>query len=299
MNTQIVYSIISSNNDSYLDQAILSVLSLKLYNPTALVIIVCDTATKMSLVGYRSKILEYITNILVVDIPNRFRGIQQSRYLKTNLRKFIEGDFLYIDTDTVICSTLKEVDKITADVAMCADLNEELKLKDQNTINRCNQAGFHDMENKPYFNSGVMFVRDTPTAHKFYEEWHKQWQYSVSNGINLDQPSLNYTNSSMGEVVAQLPDEWNCQIYFNGWKCLPKAKILHYAGGGDKEVLKKLYSEIKMGNSSDKLLHYISNPKTRLYAYLTSQDNKLIPTILVYLHVHCNWLYNLIARIHG
>lgn len=296
---KIVYSIVSSKDDFYLEQLLLSVKSLLYYNFNIDIIVVCDKDTNDGFVGSRAKILNTVAKIIVVDVPTTYSKIQKSRYIKTNLREVVEGDFLFIDTDTVICGSLMGIDRISADIAMCADLNEGIKLTDSNTINRCRQAGFPDMGNKPYFNSGVMFVRDTPMAHKFYEGWHKQWLFSVANGVPQDQPSMNFTNSSMGNVVTQLPDEWNCQIYFNGWDCLPKAKILHYAGGGEKELLKKLYSEVKSGNSSDKLLYYISNPKTRLYAYLTGQDNQLIPSILVYLHVHCNWLYNLIARIHG
>lgn len=299
MISKIVYSIVSSKDDYYLEQLLLSIKSLCYYNINVEIIVACDKETKDSFIGSRAVISDYASEIIIVDVPTNYVKVQKSRYIKTKLRKIVKGDYLFIDTDTIVCGSLNKVDNIEADVAMCADLNDGLNLTDLNTINRCEQAGFRDMANKQYFNSGVIFVRDTPIAHKFYEEWYKQWQYSVSNGVNLDQPALNYTNSSMGEIIAQLPDEWNCQIYFNGWKCLPKSKILHYAGGGDKELLKKLYSEVKSGNSSDKLLYYISNPKTRLYAYLTSQDNKLIPSILVYLHVHCNWLYNLIARIHG
>lgn len=297
MQTKIVYSLISNDKDCYLDQLLLSVQSLRYYNPHTEVIVVCDASTELSLVGYRAQLRDMVNDIKVIDIPAEYNNMQRSRYLKTNLRKFIKGDYLFIDTDTIICSSLKSIDKIKGDIALATDLNSSLPLYEPYAIERCKQCGFDDMTGKPYFNSGVMLVRDTPRTHRLYDLWYEHWREAVSRGINLDQPSLNYSNNEMGNVITHLHDGWNCQIYFEGWGCLPQAKILHYAGGGKSDVMECLYAIVRThGVEHPMLLEYIRHPRTKFYTYLTSQSKAFISQLLLRLYVHASWLYKLIVK---
>lgn len=96
------------------------------------------------------------------------------------MRKFVKGDYLFIDTDTIICDSLEEIDNIDADIALVADCNGNLLLDDQSVVDRCHIAGFANMRNQPYFNSGVMLVHDTPVSHNLYKEWYIQWQHSLN-----------------------------------------------------------------------------------------------------------------------
>lgn len=51
MKTKIVYVLVSDEKDLYLEQAWLSVYSLRLHNPTAYVVVLMDDNTERSLVG--------------------------------------------------------------------------------------------------------------------------------------------------------------------------------------------------------------------------------------------------------
>lgn len=300
MNTQIIYSIISSEQDHYLEQLILSIYSLRMHNPKVYVVVVTDNSTVSTFTGWRSCIKEMINHLQVIPIPKEYNQMQRSRYLKTNLRKFIKGNYLFIDTDTIICGSLEEIDNIDADMALVADCNGNLLLDEQSVVDRCHIAGFNNMNNQPYFNSGVMFVRDTIAAHKLYTEWFTQWQHSLNKGVSLDQPSMNYANIQVGKLIKELSGIWNCQIFFKGWMFLPKAKIIHYAGGGSQEKLQDLYRLVRNNGVQNKtIIKLISYPKTKLYGYLTNQLCNRKTMILLYLYIYHNKIYSLILRNYG
>ena len=226
--------------------------------------------------------------------------MQASRFLKTNLRKLVDGDYLFIDTDTIICDKLDSIDQIDADIALVADCNRNLMLDESAVVERCKNAGFTNIEGQPYFNSGVMFVRDTPTSHEFYEEWYRQWLYSSNKGIYLDQPSMNYSNIQLGYPIKELSGVWNCQIYFNGWNFLSRSKILHYAGGGKQERFDLLYANVRENGLENKYMKdFFYRPRIRLYAYLTNILSNKKAMLVLYLHVYFNWFTKSFFTVYG
>ena len=300
MKTKIVYTIISTEADIYLEQLMISVYSLLRNNSAVNVFIVTNRETFDSLTGWRASIKKMVSDIIVVDIPEGYNKMQCSRYLKTNLRKFIQGDYLFIDTDTIICGSLASIDDINVDIALCADCNAELLLNDVRTIERCKEAGFNQMGGVPYFNSGVMYVRESKISHDFYKEWYESWKFSSTNGIYLDQPSMNYVNNKMGQCIKELSGRWNCQIFFQGWNCLYQANIIHYAGGGKKDSLQRLYQKVrKEGVDNVEIRALISDPKIKFYAYLTQQLDNRKSMLLLWCYVKCHWLYKLLFREYG
>ena len=78
-----------------------------------------------------------------------------------------------------------------------------------------------------YFNGGVLWVRDTESNHKFFDDWHNNWLHSRSKGIKTDMPALALANYQNNFSIQELDGVWNCQIWF-GANYLPKAKIIHY-----------------------------------------------------------------------
>ena len=117
MQTKIIYTLVSENSDYYLEQALISVYSLRKHNPEATVELVVDKDTAATLVEKRSKIKEYVTSIVEIDVPREYDKKRRSRFLKTNLRQLVKGDYLFIDCDTVICGKLDEIDAFDGDLA--------------------------------------------------------------------------------------------------------------------------------------------------------------------------------------
>ncbi len=277
MRTKIVYALISDCSDYYWEQALISVYSLRLYNPDAVVELVVDTLTATTLDGKRAEIKKYVSRIIIVEIPDIYTQIQRSRYLKTNLRKWVEGDFLFLDCDTVICGKLNEIDCFEGELGLVADINGELPLTDAFAIDRCHQIGFDKIKGKPYYNSGVMYVKDTLATHDFYTKWFENWQHSVGLGVVFDQPALCQTNIEQQFLIQELPGIWNCQFKYSGMKLISEAKIIHYFSGGKLVFIQELtYRKIKETATIDVVTdHAIRNPRTIIYTTYSMSEDKV------------------------
>ena len=233
----IVYVLISNVNDLYFEQALISIYSLKLKNPSAKVILLCDKDTQESLnINNRNEILKYLTEIKGISIPKDLTQKQKSRWLKTSMRKYIKGNFLFIDCDTIITDKLEDNIEVPSCISAVYDshttLYENAFRKD--LIKRGLKININLEHEKEYFNSGVLYVKDTPEAYSFFELWHKNWIEGLSKGVDFDQPTLAKTNIQMNHIITKLNDCYNCQIY-NGAAFLSNAKVIHYFGGSAKK----------------------------------------------------------------
>lgn len=276
MRTKVVYTLISTETDYYLEQALLSVHSLKKHNPKTDVEIIVDKQTETSLIGKRRKIKDYVSTIKIIETPTGFDKIQKSRYLKTNLRRLVEGDFLFIDCDTIICGSLKEIDKIDEEIAMVADLNGDLPLSDKAILERCQKAQFDNLKGKAYFNSGVIYAKDTPEVHKFYEDWYEFWKQSSNCGINYDQPALCATNAKHNGKIREISGIWNCQYKMQGYPYMKDAKIMHYYANNGKDLsfftlpINTIFQEIKdKGIVTPPIDRLLNIPQEDFYAIST------------------------------
>jgi len=75
----------------------------------------------------------------------------------------------------------------------------------------------------------VMLCKDSKITHDFFTEWHKLWLYCFHQKVLTDQHSFNQANYILGNIITELPGEWNCQIVMDGaMKYLCNAKIIHY-----------------------------------------------------------------------
>lgn len=276
MKTKIVYVLSSGEGDLYLDQTFLSIFSLRKHNPDAEVILAVDTLTNASIKGKREAILKYVSNRVVVDVPSEYNQIQTSRFIKTSLRKYIQGDFLFIDSDTIITGSLNEIDSFKGDLGMVLNVHVSLELQsDKHSIKeRIRYAGWKTDDYPPYYNSGVIFSKDNEIGHKFYEKWHELWLKTLKNyHFHYDQPSLSVANAATGFPVQELSGVWNCQIMNNGLPFLHNANIIHYFAyhsvskkNADKAYAfhnKEIYEEIKQkGDIPDSISVLIDNAKS-------------------------------------
>lgn len=226
-----VYVLTSKESDYYLEECIISMLSLKKYNPEAEIVVLTDDQTEKSLVGFRGKVREIATKVLVEHYDSRVSQKVRSRLLKTSMRRRIKGKFLFIDTDTVIADSLEMIEEMNADIAMALDkhvpVSEHYLYKVlQDNAKKMNYAvGF---ENR-HFNSGVIYVNDSMAAYRFFDLWHLLYKESLKKQIDIDQVSLNEANARMEGIVSELDGTWNVQINC-GLKYISEAKIIHYLG---------------------------------------------------------------------
>lgn len=231
MRTKIVYVLVSSLQDTYYEQCLVSVWSLKNYNPKSVIIILTDQKTNETLVENRKELKNLADEIKVINTPDQYTSWQSSREIKTNIRKHIKGDFLFIDTDTVICSPLDEIDTIKSEIAIVPDFHTSFKDYPfrKYIFNEMKRLFNQDVSNVDnYFNSGVIFAKDTPLVHNFFEQWHNNWEHSALKKNNpKDQPALLKTDADAGQIIDILDGSYNCQIAAS-IRFLTNAKIIHF-----------------------------------------------------------------------
>ena len=227
MKTKAVYVLISQETDYHLEMMLLSALSLRAHNPDIEIVVLTDIATKERLT--ESILLDYM-DVVDVCVPENYSPMQKSRYLKTMIRDFVEGPFLYLDTDTVVCRNVGEVDSFASGVYMVSDCHGDLLLSAPTTLELCQKAGFTTLKGRPYFNSGVMFVSNDSEGRTLFDNWHRRWLESVEKGISLDQPALCQANVDSGLIIREIPGVYNWQVlagYIPHWE---DARVLHYYG---------------------------------------------------------------------
>lgn len=310
MKTKIIYLVVGTENDIYISQTMIAAYTARKYNPSAEILLVVDKTTSDVIDKTIPKIKSIVTETVVVDCPCDLNKMQKSRYLKTTLRKNIKGDFLFIDSDTIVTCDLSEIDNINADIASVIDRHSlvENHIYKDTILRDIELVGLKisDLCNK-YFNSGVLYVKDTPASHKLFECWYKYWDISrkMPNSRSTDQGPLAKANMECGYLIKELPGEWNCQLSDNFLNYLSDAKILHYFASNKKSPYKlynkELFKQImREGRLSDELKANLENPK-RLFierhSVLINDDTKILRTNIYAVFKWHKWLFNIFEYI--
>lgn len=230
MTTQIVYVLVSSDKDLYLEEFWVSLFSLRIYHPEATVKVLVDKPTAIR-IDERSQLKSMISNVVVVDVPEHYSPKERSRQIKTMVRNVVDGPYLFIDTDTIICKPLGEIDKLSCDIAAVPDGHQPLANFPFNKGVYDNLATIWDSDvsdAKYWFNSGVMFVADNVRTHEFYRRWNENWTYSCFHkGNSQDQPALLQTDKEYRYFIKEIDGIYNAQVALS-LKYFADAAILHW-----------------------------------------------------------------------
>lgn len=231
MKTQIVYVLVSSEKDLYLEELWVSLYSLRHFHPADRVVVLADEPTAERIKA-NAELHGMITDLKVVDVPDSYAPKDRSREIKTSIRQHIDGDFLFIDTDTVICQPLDEIDTLNVNnIAIVPELHGPFKNHlTYKYVSRDTQRIFGiDVSDSPYwFNSGCMLVRDNSFTREFFAKWNENWKYSAFQKNNsTDQRALLKTDHDYGYIIECLPDMYNCQVAMS-IKYFYDAKIVHF-----------------------------------------------------------------------
>lgn len=230
MKTKIVYTLISSETDIYMEQMVVSMFSLKHFTPNAYVTVVADKETSVRIKRWEM-LRGYVDEVIPVTFDASVSNKERSRWIKTNLRNIVTGDFLFLDTDTVITADLSEIDNITSEIAMVPDLHcpsfskHPFQVKIGKRIAQL--FGEKLSPDSIYFNSGVILCKDTERTRQFFDRWHETWLVGKDKKSGIfDQRSLAVVSEQMG-IVESLPGDYNCQV-MGSIEYLHTSKIVHF-----------------------------------------------------------------------
>ena len=214
----------------YADMAAVAALAVRRLHPRARIVLVTDEPTARG-IDHGSHALGNIVSEIIVEPTGADDPIVSSRHLRTVLRQLVKGDYLYLDNDAIAVRPLDREWPDGADLALARDWNERGIPPDAlpNVEKLRAKLGWEFPPDR-YFNGGVIFVRDTPTAHAFYAEWHRRWQQTLSLGIQQDQLSLNSAIGAGVATVAILPDRDNWATDSTAM-LRGRARIFHFWAG--------------------------------------------------------------------
>ena len=240
---KLVYCLTSTPDDLYYEQALVSIHTARFHNPESEIILIVDSDTNASLIGNRSGLDSYISKKIVIAVPEKYASnVAKSRYLKLHVRSFVSGTLLFIDTDTIIVSPINEPVDFESEMGMVLDRHQKKRKLADKTFTVFKILGYSSPSWTDYHNSGVIYMKDTPQTHKFYEQWFLTWEKCFENGYFVDQPSLADTEKKLG-LIETLSGEWNCQTFVP--ESLPyfsKAKICHFYGGTGENNVDEWYT---------------------------------------------------------
>ncbi len=243
MKTKLLYILVSGPDDVYLEQAFVSASSCARCNPGAAMTLLTDKTTADGWLcknPLSSAFRALFSEVIVAPLDSAIPAMKRSRLLKTGMREYVKGDFLFIDADTIVARPLDAINDFKADLAAAPDLHSTFAGHPHRlaTINMCRKLGYDPSRDEYYFNSGVMLVRDTEANHNFFSLWQKNYLEGYKSGIRPDQPSLAKTNA--GSHIERLPDVWNVEVQ-NGVRYLKDAFVVHYmvtnVGSGPQDSL--------------------------------------------------------------
>lgn len=250
---KIVYVLVSEDTDYYLEEMIISIISLRRYNQDVEVVVVTDNITKKRIDNFKIDILKSVSQYIVREFPDSIKPHLRSRYLKTSLRDIISGKFLFVDCDTIFAGSIKSIFNINVDIGMVLDRHSDLSDLSRYLTVKKNINVFEPLIGDillDYFNSGVMLVDDNRKTKEFFHSWHEEYKKSNFYGNYQDQPPLAVVNLKYGGVISKLDGVYNCQMD-RGVKYLSDAVVIHYLGV-------QYNTNVKIGNVSF-LMHEIAD----------------------------------------
>lgn len=313
MKTKLVYVVVCKPSNIYFEQCFASAWSAKYHNPDIHIVVVMDRDSRngISPLVYKN-FNSLVDEEIVREFDSNVSSIERSRWLKTNLRTLVSSDFMYIDSDTIISSSLSSLDSLTCSVGFVSDWNCNLN---QNISRFYYKKKLKRMFNQEmrmdgnYFNGGVFYAKDDDRAHRFLNAWHENWKYCQRRGYYRDQLSLLKTTQDLHHLVDEIDGTYNCQMAAS-LQYFTNAKILHFYHLGftfpfspffEKEIYKQIKKDSCIAQDVQDMIvtakNYIAGP-----AIMLGNENFEITQSHIYkalnrIFLHHKKLYSILQKL--
>ena len=266
----VCYVLVDTGELKYFNQMMISIRSLQLhYDGEVNVILDTDTLNQIQGKGFFNVFERYSLKYIVENFDYSSVSKKKiSRLLKTSLRKYVQGDFLYLDTDTIIADDLGKL-ALDSDIAMLCDgvfeshqaasyvFSDHKEDLVQSDLTK--KGYFEYVSGDLYFNSGVIWCKDTELAKHFFNCWYNNY---VNDVFIYDQIALYKTNKKLGYVIQMLDPHYNVQVYHElSMQYFEDAKIIHYFNYSVDNSTYILSGDLKYNFESKEIDWLIENPK--------------------------------------
>lgn len=225
MRLPVWYVLASDGARLHRDMVIISARVLRHVDPACVVNLTCDRQSSDAAAASGVSLSSIFDRVEVREEPS-ISPMHRSRALKLRLRLELQGDFLYVDSDTLAVSSLDRFPSFTSSVMLAYDYLPGQRVHRGAPLGaaaRFAQIGWPFPVPK-FFNGGVSAWRDDAVAHRFAERWFENWRTSVAAGVPYDQPALAHSDRELGGVIGVLPPMCNAQV--NAWPGFARQAVL-------------------------------------------------------------------------
>lgn len=254
---QVCYVVVGAGWDRHAQMAWLSAYSLRLQEPAARIVVVLeglsDEANRVVESRFSGLAEEVLCRRSTLESP-----VAKNRFHRIALREYLSGDFLYLDSDTLVIAPLGDVMQCPADVGAVPDFNHDPA-----------DPWFPPELEQPfrslgwtyplqhYLNSGVILLRDTPKCRAFCAEWLRRWQAPNALPHFWDQATFNSALFASDVHHAVLPNGYNAMVVKRNYR-FRQSKILHFFGSPDEQrgtLLAHLLEYLQREGSFDRVAY--------------------------------------------
>jgi hypothetical protein len=227
------YIVNGNGRDNHTHMAYVSARFLRAQHPEARVTCLTDHDSAEAIRGCRHPLLSLVDSVVEVEAPEPDLS-RKNRWIGTRMRNVLEGDFLYLDSDTICVARLDSLFELlkleSFDIALTRDLNRRTSILSRRLGRRSMWGKLHAMgwttPRLGYFNKGVALFRDNSVTRSLALRWQDLWKASCATGRHFDQPALNQAIVESQARLRVLPAAYNAQVKYAPLTVFG-AKILH------------------------------------------------------------------------
>jgi hypothetical protein len=251
MSIKVCYVVTCSEWDMYTKMLYISASAVRRLYPAAQVVLVTDTAGASFARRKDYPLFGLLTEVMEASDAIGSDPLVRSRYLKTSLRQRVNGDFLFLDADTLPIRPFEQILQLGGAMAAADDRNRDYPYPHvpPHIKPHYRSLGWR-LDVDRYYNTGVLLFRDTSECHKLCDEWHRRWRHSAEQGVYYDQPAYNSAVNELGISVSTLQTRFNAMV--DADPALAKgAAILHFYAKAryfDKMIMAYLVNQLKAPN---------------------------------------------------
>lgn len=213
----VVYVLVQAGDKPYARMTELSARAVRRLHPDARLVLVTDPDSRPAIATAAPRLLGLIDEHVVEPAPMP-GGKAKGFHLKSRFRELVAGDLVYLDADTL---PVRPFAGPFADpgweLAAVQDRNHHCPVAPAGypfwEEHRLKRDGWTDVPMPRYFNTGVLFLRDTPAVRAVAADWQRFYRQSLAAGDDWDQLAFNYALCRHpGAAVRELPPAYNAML---------------------------------------------------------------------------------------
>jgi hypothetical protein len=172
---QIVYVLAAEGRSKHVSACKVSAALARAAEPDADIILLCDRRSRDALHTQGADVEAHFARIVSPEIDEA-NPVVRSRWLKTGMRDFVDGDFVYLDTDALPLGPIRQIASSGRQIKAVVDKFFERRVegpvgKDRELF--C-ELGW-PIPDGYYCNSGVLYMPDNDELRALAGDWRRRW----------------------------------------------------------------------------------------------------------------------------